>query len=72
LADDYRVIEMALKARPSQKTIVEVGNPNYWNGSKEGIQSKDAVTIDAAFQKEQLARLKDVRQQLIDGRLWSV
>ena len=66
MADDYRVIEMALKARPSQKTIVEVGNP------KEGIQSKDAVTIDAAFQKEQLARLKDVRQQPIDGRLWSV
>jgi len=44
----------------------------FWTAAKEGIQSKDAVTIDAAFQKEQLARLKDVRQQLIDGRLWSV
>ena len=34
--------------------------------------AKEAVTIDAAFQQEQSARLREARQQLIDGRLWGV
>lgn len=34
--------------------------------------AKDAVMIDAAFQGEQSARLRDARQQLTDGRLWGV
>jgi collagenase-like PrtC family protease len=34
--------------------------------------AKEAVTIDAAFRQEQSARLKEARQQLIDGRLWDV
>ncbi len=34
--------------------------------------AKQAVTIDAAFQQEQSARLREARQQLIDGRLWGV
>jgi collagenase-like PrtC family protease len=31
-----------------------------------------AVTIDASFRRDQLAQLKQARQQLVDGRLWSV
>jgi hypothetical protein len=34
--------------------------------------AKDAVTVDPAFQHEQSARLKEARQQLIEGRLWGV
>ncbi len=34
--------------------------------------AKDAVTIDAAFQREQSARLREARRQLIAGRLWGV
>ncbi len=34
--------------------------------------AKEAVTIDAEFQGEQSARLREARQQLIDGRLWGV
>jgi collagenase-like PrtC family protease len=34
--------------------------------------AKQAVTIDPVFQREQLARLKEARQQLVDGRLWHV
>ncbi len=34
--------------------------------------AKEAVSIDAAFQREQSARLREARQQLIDGRLWRV
>jgi hypothetical protein len=32
----------------------------------------DAVRVDRAFQEEQLVRLREARQALIDGRLWSV
>jgi collagenase-like PrtC family protease len=34
--------------------------------------AQEAVTIDPAFQVEQSARLREARQQLVDGRLWSV
>jgi len=34
--------------------------------------AKDAVTVDTAFQGEQSARLRDAREQLINGRLWGV
>ncbi len=34
--------------------------------------AKEAVTIDAAFQREQSARLCEARRQLIEGRLWGV
>ena len=37
----------------------------------EDIASR-AVTIDALFRPEQLAQLRDARQQLVDGRLWGV
>ncbi len=34
--------------------------------------AKEAVTVDAAFQRAQSAHLKKARQRLIDGRLWGV
>lgn len=37
-----------------------------------GTIAAQAVTVDAAFQEEQRARLRQARQTLIDGRLWGV
>jgi collagenase-like PrtC family protease len=34
--------------------------------------AQEAVSIDPAFQREQVDRLRQARRQLIDGRLWSV
>ncbi|MBM4024994.1 MAG: peptidase U32 [Planctomycetes bacterium] len=34
--------------------------------------AREAVTIDTRFQLEQSAQLREARQQLVDGRLWSV